>query len=1239
MPKVSEIESAILRLEGGRYQEMMNAYLFAKYSFDNILTLGSQTGTEKTTKGIPDSYVRLKNGKYIYIMYGTVKTASFNKLKADIESVKNDTRSKIPYTKISRLICCHTSSTITPSQDAELHTLIPNLELIGIATVAHELFLKYQTIARDCLGVKIDTNQILSYSDFIKKYEIKGLSTPLTFPLIGRNTEKSELINIIKDNNVLLISGRSGIGKTRLALEAAKEFAVQNRHTLKCVLNNGENIYDDIIAHFPDTENNLILIDDANLLTHINHFMDMTCNPMRKHKAKVILTVRDYAKRDLISRISDYGSPKTYTLNPLKEEDILKIIKDNFGFTSRELLKKIISISRDNARIAIIAAKCASNKDWDKIHDATGIFDSYYGNTISGLSRKEMIVASFLSFFQRVKISEDHIILDFLKSFKIDYAEFYEIVRSLHQKEIVDVYNDIAIKFSEQTLGDYLLYYAFSKSKIIPTKKLILKTFPKYRKRIVALLEVSIGTFRNQETTDYLVSQLKEAWQDIEKGDKELQLNFIEAFHSLLEDEGLSLILKEIKSLPDTNISFLDFDKKEQGKEESSKLLSILASYKMSDKFETALEILLFYIEHKAQIPRDIYNIFSNQLFIDPHSYPLKYTRELLVIKALEKHYKQSKNINIGVMLAFFAGECLKFKCTHNINHGRSIEMLTIYMEPHKKALELRKRAVKSLSLLCSNKDLKNFVKKIIMEYKSYDFHTAQRSLLKQDLEFLANLCKKHFSYKTFDGCLILRNFYKIAKKNGINLLSKFNLFHKNKLFSIFVVLGRSRLGEGRAYEEVHKEKILEAQKLTSKFTKNDFLLLFANMKSSYLFQIENIFPYGTIETLFESQEYKKEKYFDLFNAYIEQGTPFMRGNMQYSLARASQALGFKTILNLIKNTEFKEKDIFLSSCYEFMPLDLITNDILTEFLSMSKRKISNKNITLLTIRKAMEINTKFAGFAYSYFKTIYTLFSDSPGVVNSFLDCYAMDELDSVKNIVNILSPTEDKQTLQQAYILIASKDHQRNFDYKGYIFKAIYEHNSNFIDNIVAYAIVDLKRSDAFGILDVVWQLDNYKEIIYSTIDSIYKLEKEKRYMIYHYLERLLSFIDRSRNVEKRDIFVKEYLEKYQNNKIRMSDLFNAMTYLSLPKKQEFIIYFCKTNPSFDIFKEIRLHLGSRSWSGSQVPVIEREINGFKEMQNLLNRSKYLEHRTLIEKRISQLEREKREVITQEFLEEDDW
>lgn len=89
MSKINLIQQKIKELSGGEFQKLCDRYLYKKYNFSNICPLGSEDGTNKPTKGIPDSYVITSDGKYVLIMYGSVKDNSYIKLEQDIKFCLN----------------------------------------------------------------------------------------------------------------------------------------------------------------------------------------------------------------------------------------------------------------------------------------------------------------------------------------------------------------------------------------------------------------------------------------------------------------------------------------------------------------------------------------------------------------------------------------------------------------------------------------------------------------------------------------------------------------------------------------------------------------------------------------------------------------------------------------------------------------------------------------------------------------------------------------------------------------------------------------------------------------------------------------------------------------------------------------------------------------------------------------------------------------------------------------------
>ena len=61
MAVIDEIKQRILQLDAGSFQSMCDRYL-SKIGYPNIVSLGTQAGTQKTTRGTPDTYFFDANG-------------------------------------------------------------------------------------------------------------------------------------------------------------------------------------------------------------------------------------------------------------------------------------------------------------------------------------------------------------------------------------------------------------------------------------------------------------------------------------------------------------------------------------------------------------------------------------------------------------------------------------------------------------------------------------------------------------------------------------------------------------------------------------------------------------------------------------------------------------------------------------------------------------------------------------------------------------------------------------------------------------------------------------------------------------------------------------------------------------------------------------------------------------------------------------------------------------------------
>ena len=110
MSKINQIQAAILSLDPGAYQKLMDSYIMRKYGFSNIMPLGSHSGTNKVTKGTPDAFVQCTDGRFILIAHGSVENHAYGKVQSDILNCLDTIKTGIAAEDISQIICCHTST-------------------------------------------------------------------------------------------------------------------------------------------------------------------------------------------------------------------------------------------------------------------------------------------------------------------------------------------------------------------------------------------------------------------------------------------------------------------------------------------------------------------------------------------------------------------------------------------------------------------------------------------------------------------------------------------------------------------------------------------------------------------------------------------------------------------------------------------------------------------------------------------------------------------------------------------------------------------------------------------------------------------------------------------------------------------------------------------------------------------------------------------------------------------------
>ena len=117
-----------------------------------------------------------------------------------------------------------------------------------------------------------------------------------------RKKEIDNTCESIRNNTVTVLTGPSGIGKTRLAIEVCREWD-DKEYKVYCVRSNGNFLYEDIKYYIDNPGKYMLFFDDANMVVSMDNVLQTLLMLPPEYEIKILITVRDYARKRVIRSI------------------------------------------------------------------------------------------------------------------------------------------------------------------------------------------------------------------------------------------------------------------------------------------------------------------------------------------------------------------------------------------------------------------------------------------------------------------------------------------------------------------------------------------------------------------------------------------------------------------------------------------------------------------------------------------------------------------------------------------------------------------------------------------------------------------------------------------------------------------------------------------------------------------------------------------------------------------------
>lgn len=1253
MSKLTDIKNRISQMDGGTFQNLCDAYLSYK-GYKNVYSLGMRTGTDKTAKGNPDTYFLTVENKYVFAMYTTQTSNFLKKVMEDIDKCFNLQKTGITVGNIAEIIYCHTYSRLRPGDDQKLRQHCERygtiLTLIGVDQLASDIFREFPSLAKDFFGISIDSGQILRLDVFVAEHDANKMSAPLETKFLLREKELEEAKSYLHNNDVLIIAGPAGVGKTRFALEICRKLAEENGYIVFVIKNNNLQLYDDLVSVIEEGKNYLVLVDDANELSELRHVLDYLSKAAIKSRyiSKLILTVRDYARKQVMQSVKYFIQPKIIKISTFSDEDICKLMETCYGITNPVYTERIVAIAEGNARLAMLAGKLvADSEDLVTIRDVSDLYHIYYGKQLNALIESNIgeISAGIIAFIQAINLKYLEKLAPIFEVARISSSDFESNLKLLHRAEIVDLYNNDAVRISDQSFSNFLIKYVFIEKKIIPLSTMIETCFQINKNRTIEACNILLNVFSNQRVKEYVEDQIKLVWDKLESNTEKF-FPFFNAFYMVRPTETLLLIKKQIeqKSCHIFDVRTISFKSDQSNTSISDNILKILSSFENHCDLQTALDLLLLYYKKCPDLFEQFYSIFAGRFEVNLDSPQFGYVTQKTVVKSLCDAVETTpEDTNLVTLFVRVAGCYLKFDVS-KISESRrnTASIYTLKILPEQPILEYRKLLLSKLYQIYHHGDGQTEIEQILYEYgrRHYGINTGT-DVMRAEFEDVLNFFKL-FSRENLFHCVIAAHIDQVAQHIDCcvqGILAPFLNSQKYRIYSALISYHSEDYSEGcEKRVRRHEERVY---KLMDECTPQNLdLLLQVCIECTQTFdKAEKELGLG-LGYVFEALKDKQQLYLYFVDAYMRANTPY-NIHAEQILKRLFEIKPVSEVKEFITQYEYDQQNIWLWFFFAFMPEQQVSSHWTEELLQylntpdVRLKRFHSRNMDLLCKYEIVEPKIIFKAL-----RIILDHYADSPFIFSLY-----------VGSILNPCNQQEAKKILQEfsnelpflEEIYLKGISFASDEDSEGALLYAIMSVDTSFLYRYLD-CLIEVQKDRFRGVLDYdiarilkIWDTEQYMKLADVVFDYCYNKQEKLMYLPYQSPVNMMLYNKSSCQeiIEKQDFWIKHTIEKHGHNTGRMYQLFFAIKGLSWERRKKAVKEFLSFNADPDVFKQLPLESSDLESSGSMIPCMQERIKYLRSLFPLVSGEKYLSHKQRIEQDIERWKRRIHDEAINELLE----
>lgn len=712
-------QAEIKKLDGAEFQRLCTRYVQNRYRLRNLTTLGMKAGTYNTVQGTPDAFWEYPDGAFLAMEaghYSSNKASAKKKIVADIQKCVDYEKGHLSEGTIRTIVACYSFSRFTPEDIQEIRDACParDIELVGpdeLATAATE---EFPWIGRELLGISYKSHAVMSVPDFIEMHGNSQYRAPLDFALVEREEEMKNARELLENNQVVIIEGESGAGKTRLAIELVEEYGVSADALPIAVKATKEDISEELVLCCKGKGERIVLLDDANEVSRLSFLPGFLLdNP----NVKLIATVRNYAS-DMVKK--EFRDVKTDVLQVrrLQEDKLDNALENVLEIASPQTRKVLADQSHGNLRLAYFIQR-AYVEGVPEDTSFSDVIKECYGLMTGWLSENEKNAIRISSILGAHRTFDNEDLNMLLECVGMGLQTYKQACVKLCEDELMDSVQDVeAVSFEEQNLRDYFIYEGLVASRIVSFKTIW--SLSRGDRLLLNCVNVLLRVFPEDETIDFVKEQLSSIWENARF---EQRKDLVKKYHTLLGSKGLRFLMDQAGKMQPLgqDISTYKAILKKNGSSNASWLVAPLSEFaQIPDKQDFVLETITALIENDALSTTDVaWTLTEGLCRIRPYG-QAPYDFETKLFDRFMDEYAATGNEALAVCIVLLAKKALRDEVDWTeSDDGRTCTFWTATLNADDALVAYRRHVLNALHELCSNRMLRREILEVVFGYSA----------------------------------------------------------------------------------------------------------------------------------------------------------------------------------------------------------------------------------------------------------------------------------------------------------------------------------------------------------------------------------------------------------------------------------------------------------------------------------------------------------------------------------------